>query len=338
MRSDSGRSVPRRREGWDCRVAIIATFLFVAPTLLPASRAAAEAWSGVTLVTASGWEYAGVDVEASADGSEVTIVQPDGARKRMSRANVRVILDPTGKDITSVVFANVAPPAMAAPPATRAPQGPAMPPPYVPERTVDRSAVVPGPRYRVLISVTPGLGIAGGDWYEGMNQGASVSGSLRIVAADAVYFGVRYRYQKLGVDDTYLQAFYVVDDYGNPVALDMKVHLNQIYGLVGFQTTPLDYRSPFAFFEVGFGGIAHHIDMAVPSSSTAGVVGYDETKLGVLFAGGGVIPFGRSVGLEIQTDMQITGSGDSNQYDLYDTSTTGYLFGIGVGLAWLIGG
>src|SRR3989339_817531 len=68
--------------------------------LAAAGSASAMIWSDVTVVTVAGWEYRHVSVEVLPDGQSLDMIDESGARKAITSANVRVILDARGKDIT----------------------------------------------------------------------------------------------------------------------------------------------------------------------------------------------------------------------------------------------
>ena len=148
------------------------------------SNAHAETWSRVKVVTVTGWEYADVTIETVPEQPYIMIVNPDGATKRMSRSNISVILDESGKDITALVLANT-PGAKAASddtsgvststPSNETPTGmPVATPIQNPHKMRQRqSNLTYGARYRVALSAGGGYSFATGDWFEGMNNGLS---------------------------------------------------------------------------------------------------------------------------------------------------------------------
>jgi len=62
-------------------------------------------------------------------------------------------------------------------------------------------------------------------------------------------------------------------------------------------------------------------------------MGTDETKFGMLIAGGGIFPLGGNAGIDIGVNMRLTGSGEESGYE----SSNGFLIGIRAGLVLLIG-
>jgi hypothetical protein len=314
------------------------------------SNVQAETWSRVKVVTATGWEYNDVTVETVPDQPYILIVNPDGASKRMSRSNISVILDAQGKDITASVLANTTGAktsaddttgmSTATPNSENSSEMPAASPIRRIRPMRQRPPnMVSGARYRFAISGGSGYSFASGDWFEGLTNGLSFNLCGRLTLTNNIYIGLSYRYQKLGVDSDLESSYLVYDEYGYPIliSLDFDVHLNETFFLVGVMTEPYTYEKPFAFLEVGLGGMGHHIKATAASGGESASANYDETKFGMLIAVGGVIPFNQTTGLCLEGNMRLTGEGSSYSYNYEYQGSSGILFGVGVNLMIMLG-
>jgi hypothetical protein len=328
-------------------ICLVALYLSI---VIPVSNA--ETWSRVKVVTLTGWEYQNVTVETVPNQPFIVIINPDGATKQLSRSNIALILDESGKDITAMVLANLSG-AKAAPDDTTAVSTSTSSGHGSPELPLRRSSkdyrtirrrppgLIYGPRYRLAMSGGGGYSFATGDWFSGLNNGLSFNACGRLALTECFYIGVSYRYQRLGVDRNLEESYIVVyDEYGYPVgtlSVDFDVYLNETYFLVGFMTEPATYTSPLAFLEIGLGGIDHNIKATVSDGTEAASASMDETKFGLLMTVGGVFPFNKTLGLCLEGNMRITGQGDSNPYDYYDQGSSGVLFGVGISLVMMVG-
>lgn len=311
----------------------------------------AEIWSRVKVITLTGWEYDNMTIETIPNASYIVIINPDGATKKMSRSNISIILDENGKDITSIVLVNptivkTAPDDTTAiseltPNSRASTEIPSMRPNEDYRTIRQRSpSLIYGARHRFSISGGSGYSLTVGDWFEGLTNGLSFNACGRLTLTNNIYIGFSYRYQSLGVDSELEGSYIIYDEYGNPVAIvsvDFDVYLNEIYGLIGFMTDPSTYTKPFAFFEVGFGGIDHNIKATASDGSNVASVSTDETKFGMLMTVGGVFPFNKTIGLCLEGNMRITGEGNSYSYNYYQQGSTGVLFGAGISLVIMVG-
>jgi len=188
-----------------------------------------------------------------------------------------------------------------------------------------------------MISGDIGYGIPAGDWFEGLTSGFSGGAALRCAIADNLYLGFSYKRQWLGVEDSFKE---VCSEEGDDcVSLDWDVHLDEFFFVVGWMSPVLDDASPFAYAELGFGGIEHVMDIDASAEDRSASVGSNETKFGMLFAIGGVFPFSKEFGLNVEGDLRLTGEGD-DEYDPYYGSysgTSGILFGFKVGFVAMLG-
>lgn len=324
--------------------------LMLGPSLFGTAMAAV--WEDVTVVTLGGWEYRGVSLDVSSDSTFVELIDAGGGRKRLTNSNIRLVLDARGKDITAAVLAGEAPPihtsdtadsSQVAEPMERIRTGPPVPAtsgagPHAAARS-SSGIRAQGLRFRAMLTGGLGYGVPTGDWFEGMTSGLAIDFTGRIAVSSALYLGLAYKHQKLGVDEDYEGAMTLYDYYGSPytVWIDMDVHLTEVYGLMGFYSDPMRDTQPFGYFEVGLGSIAHKVEATVSYEGMSESGDSSESKFGLLLAGGGTLPLNPTVGLTLEGSMRLTGSGDSNPYDYSDTGTSGFLFGIRFGATLLLG-
>jgi len=292
----------------------------------------AETFENVKLVTLTGWEYVNVTIQTVEGEPHVVVISEEGGQKKISRSNIRLILDQAGKDITAAVLGRVAPaPELQDGTVRQTPSGTSVPD----YRSGNRSGYLYGPRYRVALSCGLGYGLTMGQWFEGLTSGLAFDFTGRIALTENVYFGLTYRYQNLGVEDewSYVDLY---DDYGvwlGTVEVEWDVHLSEVYGLVGFMTESKGLTKPFGFGEMGFGAIGHSMSVKAAGVPGAGS-STNESKFGMLLVSGGVFPLSKTVGLCLQADMRLTGSG--SEYG-EGTGTSGVLMGIDASLILLLG-
>lgn len=312
----------------------------------------ANTWENVTVVNTMGWEYPNVSVEIVPGESFLILINADGARKKISFSSIRVILDERGKDITGMVLAgkqqtrpaasgNESPPTeQPSPPPYPAPQPQMFAAPAAPPAEMRHSrARFYGPRYRVMLTGDVGYGFPTGDWFQGFTSGFEGGGTIRIAVSDDYYLGFGYMRQWLGVDDE-LKQMVLYDDYGNPyfVSLDWNVHLDEYMFIFGWMSSPSDLTTPFAYADAGLGAITHVMNVTATLEGQGIPVGTSETKFGMVLTVGGTFPLSKVVGLNLEGDMRLTGSGSTTDYYTDTQSSDGFLFGFRIGLAVLLGG
>lgn len=251
-----------------------------------------------------------------------TLVFPQ-AVKGASWENGGVILDSPGNDTTAQVLAiGESRGSSPAQPDTSA---------ATPERTMRGY----GPRFRGLLTLGGGYGIAGGDWYEGFTSGVAFDLGARFAVSDYVYVGFSYRYQKLGVE-SYLENLEIFDgvDFVS-VEVDWDVHVSETFFIVGFMTDPLTDSTPLGYLEVGIGAMNHVIEATASTQDLGSVpVNDDEMEYGLLVGGGGIFPFSKTVGVNVDGIMRTVRAGGGDGYE----SSLGVIFGVRAGIAFLLGG
>ncbi len=320
-----------------CRRLLPALFVLIGATA--SAQAEPTVWQNVTVVTATGWIYEHVDVESTVGESQIWIINPDGARKSLANESIRRIAAADGRDITSDVLHGQAG-------ATPAPEQPA-PSPDTPQRsrgsyyTTGRIIAPgwrPGPRFRFALSVGAGLGTSSGAYYEGLTNGAAVVAGAKLAVSDVIYLGVDFRRLSLGVDDL-LRTLDFYDPNGNYLGSiqDIEVTLTEFYFVAGIMTQPAGPTAPIGYLEAGLGSVNHHFDFTIVDIQGSFPTETDESKLGVYMSGGGIIPISPQVGFDLNANLMLTGSGDDDPYDGYDTSAAGAILGIGLNLVLLMG-
>jgi len=198
-----------------------------------------------------------------------------------------------------------------------------------------------GPRFKAMLSGDVGYGFATGDWYDGITSGFAAEGAVRLGISRDFFLGFSYKHQWLGVEDSHKELCYY-DEFGDYRCdpLDWDVALNEYYFIFGWMTPVLTYEAPFAYLEVGIGGIEHDMSLGASTSDEFASAETDDTKFGMLFAVGGVFPFSKEIGLNLEADMRVTGEGDE-YYPCepcgYYSGSTGFLFGFKVGLVVMFG-
>ena len=189
-----------------------------------------------------------------------------------------------------------------------------------------------------MFAAGAGYGITAGDWFEGMTSGFAGGGAIRLGISESLFLGFSYNRQSLGVEASLKELCF--EDYYDCVPLDWDVHLDEFYFMFGWMSPVLDYSSPFAYVELGFGGLKHVIGVGASVGDASASVETDETKFGMLIAAGGVFPLSREIGVNIEGTMRLTGEGGSG-YDPYGygsySGSSGVLFGFRIGLAAMLG-
>ncbi|MBN2602874.1 MAG: hypothetical protein JXA91_01925 [Candidatus Thermoplasmatota archaeon] len=311
--------------------------------------AIAETWIKVKVTTVTGWQYQNVTVETVPDKPYIVIINPDGATKQISRANIALILDENGKDITAIVFEDTAGTGTTTGDTENISQSDDPSSPNMSFRkSSDNTPITPwhsrdliyGPRYKVALLAGVGHSMTTGEWFEGLTSGQSFNVCGRMNLVDNIYIGLGYRYQTLGIDSDMENSFFIYDEYGYPsssVDVDFNVHLNETYFLIGFITESSTYKSPFGFIEVGLGAIDHNFEVTLSQGTEVVSASSDESKFGLLMSLGGVLPFNETFGLCFDGNIRLTGQGDSDTYDDYYEGSSGALYGFGISLIIMLG-
>jgi hypothetical protein len=209
--------------------------------------------------------------------------------------------------------------------------------------TARRYDIPYGPRYRIMLAGSAGYGFAAGDWFDGFSSGFTAGGALRLAVDRRFYLGFSYGRQWLGTEDWNES---LCDDFGSGyecIPLDWDAHLDEYYFLIGFMSPVVNYTSPFAYFEMGFGGVDHSYVVSGATAYTNATESFDETEFGMLFALGGVFPLSKEIGFSVEGNVRITG-GDSGcgscdpyygYYDYYGSS--GSIWGMKAGIVVMFG-
>jgi len=333
---------------------------FVAGLVLVPGLTLAETWENVSITTVDGWEYPGVTLEVDEGAANLVLINSDGARRSIARSRIRIIRDADGYDITRTVLEGGTEPAETIEPVVpRERTGPTQPleprgarrdrefgkptrlnrggastvettTPSEPTETRRRNqrgrTLLAGPRFRFSPTVGVGYGTPSGDWFEGFTGGMAIDGGARIAVTEEVYIAFNYRHQKLGVESSL--------EYMYGYAVDWDVSLTEYMFCLGVMTEPSRRTSPIGYLEFGFGGVKHDLSFTISDGyGGSASMGTDETKFGMLIAGGGIFPLGGNAGIDIGVNMRLTGSGEESGYE----SSNGFLIGIRAGLVLLIG-
>ncbi len=307
-------------------------------------EARGESWSKATVITVSGWIHEDVTVETTPGSPMIKLIHVSGGHRLIPVGDVRVIRDSNGSDITKMVLAGL--PASPVEPVTpmSAPSTatqadslkPGQPPPAAgsnpalvkpPEAPVTRKPTakrahpIYGGRFRFGLGGGVGHGFPSGTWFDGLESGLALGLQARAIVADNLYLGVVFTRQSLGVSSEW------DDNQGTHV--DWDAHLNEIYFVGGVISSPRKLMSPVFYLEGGLGSVAHKFSATASTggeSVAAGAV-LNESQLGLLAGTGVIIPVVPSLGVELETDLRLTGKEDSD----------GTLFGIRAGLIAMLG-
>ncbi len=304
-----------------CRGVVVLVCIVVAT----AGAARAATWSNVTVTTTDGWEYPDMTVVSTAGEPAILLVNGQGGRKSMPRASIRAIVDPAGRDVTEEIFAGTEPDhgEFIRPPA-------AEPEPSVTtsarRRDWRRRGALPA-RVLVLPSLSLGASGSGGDAFEALHGGGSLGFGLRITAVKNAYIGFDYRRQWLDFN-SYSGSYY--GGFGD-------ASLDELYFVVGAHPRAVWLDRPITFVEVGVGAVFQNSGSYFATDFNNG--GYypgffNDTKLGVLFAGGVLLPLSHSVpgvAIHIGADVRLTGA------DGTYGNRAGMLYGLTAGFTFLLG-
>ncbi len=212
--------------------------------------------------------------------------------------------------------------------------------------TVRRYDIPHGPRFKIMLAGTAGYGFAAGDWFEGFSSGFTAGGAVRLAVDRRFYLGFSYDRQWLGTEDWNES---LCDDFESGyecIPLDWDVHLDEYYFLIGFMSPVVNYMSPFAYFEMGLGGVDHSFVVSGATAEKSSTVTSGETEFGMLFALGGVYPLSKEIGVAVEGNVRVTG-GDSGcgscdpYYDYYDYyhyyGSSGSIWGFKAGIVVMFG-
>lgn len=208
--------------------------------------------------------------------------------------------------------------------------------------TAHRSDMPYGPRFRIMLAGSAGYSFAAGDWFDGLTSGFTGGAALRLAVDRRFYIGFSYDRQWLGVEDW---AESLCDDFGSGyecIPLDWDVHLDEYYFLIGFMSPVINSSSPFAYFEMGFGGVSHSFEVSGATAEAYSSVDTGETEFGMLFAIGGVFPLTKEIGFTAEGNVRLTG-GDSGcgscdpYYGYYGYGSSGSLWGFKAGFVVMFG-
>lgn len=185
-------------------------------------------WHGVTVTDAHGWTLRNVSLYVSGDEQGLVIVRADGAEKQVAFADVVLVLDAGGRDITEEVLTGV-PTAEALEPAP-----PAADPGMAPEFAVEQSRAgrrgwrrqAPGtpPPFSFALEAGGGASSLMGDWFWGFDDGAFTQFGARLAGAGRGYLHLLYRHQNVGGRD------YFYYDYPPPPSEVTMQSFQLMYG------------------------------------------------------------------------------------------------------------
>jgi len=253
-----------------------------------------------TVIQTDGWRHEHVTVSQLAGGSALRITRRDGAELTLPTSAVAEIRDPEGRIVTHELIPGAAPPAEA--PARR-PQ--------------------PWP-FRFTLGGGLGYGVPSGEYFEGLDEGRSLHGDLRVAVGPRSYFKLCYRVQEV------FEGSIDLGDGGggqDDLILRTDVEVRQYllsFGLLSGATEKNLLRA-YAEFGLGLGDLV--------SSLTGGGLDRSHTDdlLLLTLQGGVLIPFGSSpVGLDLGLSATAKVLGD-------DDAGTGLLVGGQAGLVILFG-
>lgn len=227
-------------------VVVIMVFLSAQPAFAQGSGAT---WKDVSVTLRDGWSYAKVIVRVDdSDPTALLVTRPDGATKRVPVADVQMIRDVDGRDITAQILPvpvevetpyyseiGVAAPAGASSAAGTSGGG---------DRTYPFSA---------MLSAGLGYGHPFHDFYEGMQDRVSWHVQVRMPVEPRTYLTVIYRNQQL-----YRGGIEIYDpDDGQTYTVDTALDLQEILFLFGFLGKLKHPGAARAYFEIG-GGLGIH--------------------------------------------------------------------------------
>jgi len=280
----------------------VATVLAVAALALTAAGARADVvlpdtWDHLTLETWDGWRYYDITLVPSDDGRGVLVSRSDGSQRFFVWEELRTVWTEGGTDITDRIL----------PPDALLYQ-PDGPPDWAQPREPlrDRPPDVPlrEPRFRQSFGAAAGYGLALGDWFTGLEDGASFGFQARSAVARYFYLTGLYRDQRLAVSGfmpNYPGGYQVFSGHGN---------LRQ-FGL-GFGVMPgRDYYDQVVpYLELMLGGVSH--DLTYDERGDVGdyVETLNDDQFGVIVQFGMLWPVVPWAAVEVSGHWLYTGASD----------------------------
>ncbi|MBM4130083.1 hypothetical protein FJ250_03510 [bacterium] len=162
-------------------------------------------WHGVTVTDAGGWTLRDVTLALAADGEGLVIIRADGAEKPLAFADMALVVDADGRDITDEVLTGV--PALE-PGAEEEPEPREADPRANPEFDVvpPEPALLPGrglgggrpPLFAFALDAGGGAADLTGDWFWGLEDGGFAQFGARLAHAERAYLHLLYRHQDAG--------------------------------------------------------------------------------------------------------------------------------------------
>lgn len=329
----------------------ITGILIVALVTLSAPAAFADTWANVTVITLDGWEYSEVTVTCTPGDSYVILINTARARKLLELANIKMIRNDRGEDITLHVLScgtlheTMEPISKPSPPRTTPPVSDAQPD-GKPERRISKTPIIESEREvrhiveaRFRFSPTVGVGYSttSGDWFEGFTSGILLDIIARFGVKNDLFMGFAFRRQELGVEDDW-QSICFYDEYDNYVCASAQwdVVLKEMYFIVGYMTTPRKFSTPIGYAEFGVGAIQHDIKLTLSYQGIVESDDSDESKLTLMWGGGVLFPLNRRIGLDLEAHFRWTGDFGSSYP--YREDITGFIFGFRGGIVFFLGG
>ena len=337
------------------RIAAVVLFLsFSIP-----GHAATETWHDVTVITTSGWEYEGMTVQYESGSAYIKLIKADGASKKIEISDIQRILDSNGVDITGQIIpaGDTKSYGESEQKESSLDERPEMP---VPE-SKSRSYRHPNDdketrrkrrkssslcRFRFALAGGAGTSKEVGGWFEGLSSGLTYDlKSILVVTRKLNYIGFNFRFQSMDFEEgghetlTYCDydqfGMYVCTDYIAEYALSLR----EYYIVFGQVSPTVSDQHLFGYVEVGLGIIDHHAEITLRSGPYVETDGSDEYKFAVSITMGGTWPITRNIGLNLETNMRITGTGSWNPYTIGadPRGSKGALFAIRLGIMTMFG-
>lgn len=206
-------------------------------------------WHGVTVTDASGWTLRDVTLVLAADGEGLLIIRADGAEKPLAFADVALVVDADGRDITDEVLTGV--PALE-PGAEEEPElreaDPCANPEFDVVRQEPKRIPVRGRPRLFDFALDAGGGVADvtGDWFWGLEDGGFAQFGARLAHSGKGYLHLVYRHQQAGTRE--------FNDFVEPtIKIDFTMQSFQL--LYGHHTAEKSARSlrSLGYVEVGGG-------------------------------------------------------------------------------------
>lgn len=162
-------------------------------------------WHGVTVTDANGWTMRGVTLALAADDEGLVIIRADGAEKPLAFADVALVVDAEGRDITDEVLTGVPAfePGAGDEPEPREADSRANPefdvarpkPELVPRRGPGRGRPT---MFAFALDAGGGVADVTGDWFWGLEDGGFAQLGARLAHSGRGYLHLVYRHQQAG--------------------------------------------------------------------------------------------------------------------------------------------